>query len=302
MGRGVLALSAGLVLLGAGARAQPAAPQASEELRRLCPTTSMAPADGRAMARRAECVLSGALPSTDRIAQARNLARSALAQGEPLGGLMLYMAWERDPANQAQRDGKPDPEAYRRLAARSMAQRKDQVEALEGLAMAADKGSFAASLLLATYYHDTVAPHNVLRLASLADLVTRNGQHHPALERMASEATAIQKNAAGTKASVRSFFGAYHDASVAAEAGYRSQSGGKSCSALQLQSVSASEVQAAEYLPLKGPLVAGSYLVHGHWSEFWTFQGCGEDVPVKVDFAADGWGGSSSRASYNKGS
>ncbi len=305
MRRGFLGLSLAVLCGGAGAQAQseaPAAPPAEDELRRLCPTISMTPADGREMARRAECVLSGVLPSADRWREARDLGRRALAAGEPLGGLMLYMAWQQDPANNATRDGKLDPEAYRQLAARSGAQRQEQIEAIEGLGAAADQGSFAAGLLLLTYFHDTVAPNNVLRVATTAKLLLRKGQHHPAVERMAGEAEAIQKNASGTNASVRSFFGAYHDANAAAEEGYRSQSGGRSCSALQLQSASAGEVQSPEYLPLKGAVVARSYLVRGHWSEFWTFRGCGEEVPVKVDFVADGWGGAGSRASYNKGS
>jgi hypothetical protein len=305
MRRVVLALSLGIFLGGVAAQGQsaaPAAPAPEEELRRLCATISMTPADGREMARRAECVLAGVLPSPDRLKEARGLSRAALAAGEPMGGLMLYLAYQRDPANQFLRDGKVDPDAYRRLAARSIEQRKEQIDAIEALGFAAGKGNFAAGVLLANYFHDTLAPRNVARVGAITALMMRTGQRTPMLERMAGEADAIAKNAGATKASVRSFFEAYHDASVAAEAGYQAQSGGQSCSALQLQSVSSGEVEDPEYLPLKGTLVADSYLLRGHWSEFWSFQGCGQEVPVKVDFAADGAGGSSSRAGYNKGS
>jgi hypothetical protein len=41
--------------------------------------------------------------------------------------------------------------------------------------------------------------------------------------------------------------------------------------------------------------------VHGEWPEYWTFSACGDDVPVKVTFAADGWGGASFAAVHNKG-
>jgi len=304
MRRGALALAVSLLLAGAGAgvRAQPAAPAPDEELRRLCATISMAPADGREMARRAECVLSHVLPSPDPIGEARGLSRGAIAAGEPMGGLMLYLAYQRDPANQFLRDGRVDPEAYRRLAGRTIAQRKDQIDAIEGLGFAAGKGNLAAGVLLASYFHDTLAPRNVARVGAITALLMRNGQRNPALERMASEADTVAKNAGATKASIRSFFEAYHDASVAAQAGYQAQSGGAPCPSLLIKSVSSGEVEDAEYLPLKGTLVENSYLLRGHWSEFWTFQGCGQEVPVKVDFAADGGGGSTSRAAYNKGS
>jgi hypothetical protein len=301
--RGVFALALLLALPASFAQGRPpAAPAAADELRRLCATISMTPADGREMARRAECVLSGVLPSADRIGEARAFARGAMNRGEPSGGLMLYLTLQRDPAYQYVRDGKLDAEAYRRLAARSLEQRKDQVEAIEGLGFAAGKGHPGAGLLLASYFHDTVAPRNVQRLGALTALLIRNGDHNPAIERFAQEADAIVRDAAATKASPRSFFEAYHDASAAAAAGYAEQSHGKSCADVKLKSVSSSEIEDAEYLPLKGTLVAESYLVKGHWAEYWTFQSCGEEVPVKVTFAADGWGGSSSRAEYNKGS
>jgi hypothetical protein len=281
---------------------QPAPPSGTAELRRLCATISMTPVDGREMARRAECVLSGVLPSPDRIGEARSFARAALARGEPSGGLMLYLTFQHDPAYQYGRDGKVDAEAYRRLAARSQEQRKEQIDAIEGLGFAGGKGHPGAGLLLARYFHDTVAPRNVQRLGALTALLMRNGDHNPAIERFAQEADAIVRNAAATKASPRSFFETYHDASVAAAAGYAEQSHGQSCADMKLKSVSSSEIEGAEYLPLQGTLVADSYLVKGRWTEYWTFQACGEEVPVKVAFAADGWGGSSSRAGYNKGS
>jgi hypothetical protein len=293
------------LLLAGAAFAQdqrPAPPAAADEMRRLCATISMSPADGREMARRAECVLSGVLPSPDRIGEARTYARAALNSGEPSGGLMLYLAFQHDPTYQYVRDGKVDAAAYRRLAARSVEQRKDQIDAIEGLGFAVGKGHPGAGVLLAAYFHDTVAPRNVQRLGALTALLMRNGDRNPAIERFAQEADVIARNAAATKASPRSFFEAYHDASVAAAAGYREQSQGKSCDDVKLKSVSASEIEDAEYLPLKGTVVAESYLVKGRWSEYWTFQACGEEVPVQVTFAADGWGGSTSRAAYNKGS
>lgn len=282
------------------AQASSPAPAGAEELRRLCETVSMQPADGREFARRAECVLSGVLPSADRIGEARRLARAALKAEEPAGGLMLYLAFLQDPKNQALRDGKLDPEAYARLAARSLKDRTEQVEAIEGLGFAAGRNNAAAGMLLANYFHDTVAPGNLVRLAAIAAMLKHNGHQNAVLDRFAREADAIAR-AGNTHASPRSFLEAYRNAAAVASAGYGEQAGGKTCGDVQLASVSTGEIADAEYLPLTGKLVANTYLVRGHWSEFWTFRACGEEVPVKVSFRADGWGGSTSTAVHNKG-
>jgi hypothetical protein len=78
-----LPIAPALLLAAAASQAQAPARPPAEDLRKLCETISMNPADGREMARRAECVLSGVLPSPNRLAEARALSRSALAAGEP---------------------------------------------------------------------------------------------------------------------------------------------------------------------------------------------------------------------------
>ncbi|MDB5859174.1 MAG: hypothetical protein JWQ76_2863 [Ramlibacter sp.] len=267
----------------------------------MCGTVTLTPADGREMAKRSECVLAGVIPSSNRIAEARDFARGALAKGEPAGGLMIYLTFQNDPANQYVRDGKADQEAYARLAARPLDQRRDQIEAIEGLGFAAGKGNRPAGMLLASYFHDTVAPQNVVRVDALVSLLMRDGDRPPQLERMAREADAIRRAGRATKASVRSFLEAHQQAVLAAIAGYKAQTGGGTCQKPALKSLSSGDIAAAEYLPLKGKLVADSYLMRGEWSEFWLFDGCGQEIPVKVSFRADGWGGSRFTAVHNKG-
>jgi hypothetical protein len=298
-----LLIAPALLLAAAVTHAQsptPARPPA-EDLRKLCETISMNPADGREMARRAECVLSGVLPSPNRLAEARALSRSALAAGEPLGGLMLYLTFQADPANRYLEDGKPDPQAYAKLAARPIAQRQEQIDAIDGLGNAAGKNNVAAGVLLAGYFHQTVAPRNVSRLGALAALLGRNGEHGPFVERYAREADAIAKTAASTKTSVRNFFETYQQAVPIARSAYAAQSGGKSCEQAELKAVSSGDIQGAEFLPLQGTLVKDSYLVKGQWTEYWTFQACDQEVPLKVSFAADGWGGATATVRHNKG-
>lgn len=302
MSKPLLATFATVALIIAGpAGAQRVAPGAGEELKRLCATIAMSPADAREAARRAECVLAGAIPSSDRFEEARLFARWALTKGEPAGGLMLYLAFQNDPANQSTREGKLDAEAYRRLAARPLAQRREQIEALEGLGFAAGKGYRGAGALLAAHFHDTLAPRNVSRLGALTGLMLQNGERDAVIARFAREADAIAREAPGTQASARAFFGAYGDATAAAKQGYRELAGGRACETVQLKSVQAGAIEGAEFLPLTGTLVAGSYLVRGRWTESWTFAACGQTVPVKVTFEADGWGGGTSTANHDKG-
>jgi hypothetical protein len=280
----------------AGAQPDPALVKACAALH-----ADPATATGRDYAMLSQCVLTGAIPSQDRFGEARVLARKALALGEAGGGYMLYAIFSSDPANRYLRDGKVDMEKYRQLAQRTIEQRQDQVEAIEGLGVAAGKGSLPAGLLLATYFHETVAPGNVSRTRALAALLARSPDHPKILDDLQREAGAIEKTATTTKASVRTFLDAYQSALGAAQAGYKSQAGGKSCDRPTLKSVSSGALEDAQFLPLKGTLVAGSYLVKGSWSEFWTFDACGEEVPVVVKFQADGWGGATYAASYNKG-
>jgi hypothetical protein len=248
-------------------------------------------------------VLAGVLTSPDRFDDARTLARWALSRGEPAGGLMLYLAFQNDPANQSVREGRVDAQAYAKLAARTITQRREQIEAIEGLGFAAGQGHPAAGPLLAAYFHDTLAPRNVSRVGALSGLLLRGGERSAVIERFAREADTIARSAPGTKASVRAFVAAWRDANAAARQGYGELTGGKSCeqALVQLQSVSAGEIEGAELLPLTGKLVAESYLVRGRWTEAWIFQACEQKVPVRVTFEADGWGGATSTAAYHKG-
>lgn len=271
------------------------------DMRKVCAALPAEPTEARAIAQRSQCVLGGFIASERRFAEARELARKAMEQGEPAGGFLLFMAFSNDPAYAVRQDGKVDLEAYRRLAARPVAERGEQVEAIEGLAFAAGKGHLGAGVLLANYFYDTVAPRNVSRTRAMVDLLARKGQRNALMDRIGREASTIEKAAPATKASVRSFLDAYRAAVAAAHTGYGVQTAGGKCDNVELKSASSGDIQGAEYLPLKGTMVADSYLVKGQWAEFWTFTGCGEDVPVKVAFTADGWGGSSFTAAHNKG-
>jgi len=300
MAMGKTGLAFLLACAAAAAQAQQAA-DAGDALREPCKAVPEAPQAAREFAIRAQCVLLGAVPSADRIGEARTLARRAMQMDDPAGGFLLYVAFVNDPANAYAADGRIDMAAYGQLAARGLPQRLDQIEAIEALAFAAGKGHVNAGLWLASYFHETVAPGNVLRLAAMADLLVKGGEKGPLLERLVRESEAVGKAAPGTQASTKVFLQAYQHGVAAAKSGYGVQTSGRQCEQVRLRQVSAGRINDAQFLPLKGTMVANSYLVRGQWTEYWTFQACGEEVPVKMNFRADGWGGSTFTAEHNKG-
>lgn len=294
-------LAALTVAAAAAAQAQEAPAAPSADLAANCALLPQQPAEARAIAQRAHCVLRGLVASEQRLAEARALARKSMALGEPEGGLVLFLAFANDPAYSFRQDGKVDLQAYRRLAAVPPEQRAEQVEAIEALGFAAGKDHVGAAALLANYYYETVAPRNVARVRAIVDLLAQRQQRHAALDKMRREAAVIEKTAPATRASVRTFFEAYRAGTAAALAGHAAQTAGGKCEKAELRTVSAGDLQGAAYLPLKGTMVADTYLARGSWNEFWTFLACGQEVPVKLAFEADGWGGASIRATHNKG-
>jgi hypothetical protein len=297
-------LAAALSLAAAAAQAQGSAPAPGSnvrpEARQMCETVSMFPADALEMSRRAACVFYGILPSNDRLGESRALARAAVAKGETSAGLVLYLAYVSDPANRVLRDGKVDPEAYRRLASRTLAERKDQIEAIEALGLAAGRNDVGAAVLLAGYFHETVAPRNISRVGAMSALLQRMGEKNSAVERFGQEADAIVK-AGQTNTSVRGFFETYQQAETVVRSTYETQSGGRRCEKPVLKTVSAGEIRNPQYLPLQGNMVKDSFLLKGQWTEYWTFDACGMELPLKVAFTADGAGGATSDVRFNKG-
>jgi hypothetical protein len=181
-----------------------------------------------------------------------------------------------------------------------MDERKDEVEAIEGLGFAAGKNHAAAAILLAGYFHETVAPRNVNRVGAMSALLLRMNERTPVVERFAHEADAVAK-VGPTKASLRAFFETYKQAEEVARSSYAAESGGKACEKPQLKTVSSGDIQDAQYLPLEGTLVKDTFLVKGQWTEYWTYDACGMELPLKVTFSADGAGGATSDVRFNKG-
>lgn len=302
--------------------ASAAAPAASRpvaqgpDLRKACTDLAPSARDPKSLGLRAQCVLTGLHPSTRRFGQARELAREAMKLGDAHGALVLYLAFSTDPENTYVRDGKADLARYRQLGARTLEQRRDQVEALDALGYAAGTGHAQAMSLLASYHYDTAAPTSIARVRETTGLLMRSGLRTELNDRMLKEATAINDVAPQTKASVRSFLDAYRLASavalrtaaqvaapgVSAPVATASAPGSTAakCEKPGLRNVSAGDLKDPQFLPLQNSLVANTFLLRGSWTEYWTFDACGLEVPVKVDFNADGWGGTTFNATLNR--
>ena len=134
----------------------------------------------------------------------------------------------------------------------------------------------------------------------MSALLMRMGERTPVVERFGREADAVAK-AGPTKASLRVFFETYQQAEDVVRTTYAAQSGGQACAKPVLKTVSSGDVQDAQYLPLEGNLVKDTFLVKGQWTEYWDFDACGMDLPLKVAFSADGAGGAASDVRFNKG-
>lgn len=286
-----------MILVGAGAQAQ--TPAAAAGLQASCAALLEASTDARELALRAQCVLMRLLPSEQRFADARAFARQSMQLGDPAGGFMLYTAFSADPENSYLIGGRTDAEAYKRLAARPLERRGEQVEALDALAFAASKGHVNAATTLALYFFETSAPRNVERARNLTALLLRSGERGPILEGIAQQSELVNRLAPDTKASTRAFIDAYRTAGAAALVEYK-RNGGGTCDKLALKSARAGEIEHAQYLPLNFRSVQSTYLVKGSWTETWMFSVCEQEIPIDVRFQADGWGGATFAAAVQQ--
>jgi len=250
--------------------------------------------NGQGWALTASCLLTGTVPSPNRLDAARASARQAIALGAASGGTALFTAFTADPQFSAQgADGQPDAAKLAALASQPAAQRKLQSEAWTGLSIALERGDAMVTSFAIAALTETSAPGNLGRLLALAD-------RSPATaKRFAGEVNAARRfqSLGGTHASLKSASAAQHAARSAAKVG-AVRDGAAACEEIELSRIDPGEAPAdAVYLPVSlGPLKE-AYLVSGQWEERWVYTACGREVPVEVAFKADGWGGATFAAS-----
>lgn len=244
--------------------------------------------DALGMIVRADCLLTGNEQAAKPIDAARKWARQAEAAGAPGGGFELYKIYMADPQYRVAINGKPDDAKYRQLAARPLAERSEQIEALNGLAFAALKGNNLAMLPMLGYLIDTTAPGNAGRVVYLADLMQKNGMAVPAPFAFLVQKAQQMAQAGNSNASVKIFDLSY-DKIVQAVATQVNKTGHCEAKDIKLAHIEAEAPKDGQFLPLEH-FLTNSYLVQGNWHETWTFSACDKTVAVTATFKADGWG------------
>jgi len=241
---------------------------------------------------RVECLITGGEKADEPIPLARQLARQVQAKGSPAGGFVLYEVFVLDPKYSYSPGGKVDMDRYNALAATPVAQRGEQIDALNGLSAAVSAGHVRAVATILGYLSTTVAPGNLDRMINIASGMQQSKMPIPAAVAGDVQLARQIRQIGASRTSVSTFKSAYSSALIAAAfqiRGIRNDA----CDAkdIKIVHVDASEpIANAVYLPLVQPL-QNSYLVQGSWSESWTFAGCDKTAAVKMQFTADGWGG-----------
>lgn len=248
--------------------------------------------DSTGMVTRSECLLSGAEKSFHRYSQARYFARQAWKAGNPSGGFMLYLVYSQDPQYRYSENGKVNPGRYATLAATPLAERTEQIEALDALSDAIRAGHVHAVIMGLAHLNDAVAPGNLERMLNLVQLLQLNGEKLPALVTPSLQIAAEIRRLGDSHVSPALFRSAYPSLQMAA-AMQLQRIDNTPCDAgqVRLRRLEAGPLDNAQYLPNTRQPFRESYLLQGSWNEIWTFEGCGKSVPLKVSFSADGWSG-----------
>lgn len=248
--------------------------------------------DLRAMLLRAECLISGGEKVDEPVQLARQIAHQAQSKGSPAAGFVLYEIFVLDPKYSYSPGGKVDMGRYNALAAAPVAQRGEQIEALNGLASAVAAGHVRAVTATLGYLTTTVAPGNLDRMIGIAAGMQQAKMALPPAQANDVQLARQIRQLGTSRASVTTFKSAHGSAIMTAVLQIRGlNSDGCDAKDIKIVRVDSGEpIANAVYLPLNKPL-ENSYLVQGSWSELWTFAGCDKTAAIKMNFSADGWGG-----------
>jgi TPR repeat protein len=250
--------------------------------------------DARAYVPLARAQLAAAKSVQD-VRAARQWAEKAAATGSAEGQYLVYAATVSMPElNYVDREGKVDRKRYDALAARPISDREDEMTAYDMLGKSAQQGYPEATLALAGFLADNVGDGNRARAAAMLDKMPKRP---PVFDDLRKRLAAID-GYGPTLAIVRMF-----DDAVAAGGKLAVAAAGekdrklKDCAApklLRIQRVG--PIQKAVWLPLAVPELQRAYLMQGSWQEIWTYDVCGAETGVLLEFTADGLGGASAGA------
>lgn len=221
--------------------------------------------------------------------EVREWARKALAKGDQRAGFYLAKAYLADPSNRFMVDGKADHARYAALSQRTVAQRADQIEALEALASSALGGFVPAKLLLVNVLYEQSGGMPGERLMQLFKGLDAMPPVYQAIKKNTEQVSALGPTHASPKLVNDALTTALIGAMGQTQRSSRDMAGCNDFRLLQISQVS--PLQDVEWLPLKHPLLANSYPLRGQWTENWTVNLCNASYTVLMQFQADGHGG-----------
>lgn len=222
--------------------------------------------------------------------EARNWTRKAIAGGDQRAGYVLWLAYSLDPANQYMVNGKADNAKYNAIARRGIAERDDQIEATDALAAAAAVGYTPARLMLASLLIEQSGAGTTKQIRTLLDGIPELPTSYSKYLALAQQVDTLGPTRAAPKVVADAIPVVMTGAALMSErAGTPNAS---QCKDFRLMSIKdVSTISDVAWLPLKQPLVAGTYPLKGGWTEDWHVFFCGAERTVRMQFDVDGMGG-----------
>jgi|SRR5450830_70570 len=223
-------------------------------------------------------------------AEARTWTRKAIAGGDQRAGYGLWQAYTLDPANQFMVNGKADDRKYNAIARRSIGERSDQIEAIDGLAGSAAAGYLPARLMLATLLLEQSGAGTTKQIRTLLDGVPNLPSDYQKYLALAQQVDTLGPTRAAPKVVADAIPTVMTGAALASErAGTPNATQCKDFRLMAIKDVS--KVADAVWLPLTQPLVTGTYPIKGTWTEDWHVFFCGAERTIQMQFTVDGMGG-----------
>ncbi|HOI83541.1 MAG TPA: hypothetical protein PKW30_04480 [Campylobacterales bacterium] len=221
------------------------------------------------------------------IQKARALARESAQAGNAEGMYLVFTAFSSDPEFSFLENGKVDYQKYETLRKRSIKDRALDIEAYDMLMRSARKNYGLAILILGVAYYESIGENNNKKALNIARAI---GPSMPMFEQIRQKLELVNK-LGDTRATFKLLVDAQPNAMMAAMVNVYGISKADKCEAKNVKLVKVNkigEVEGAEYLPLKEAGMEKVFLISGKWQENWTYDVCGKETVVPMEFTADG--------------
>jgi hypothetical protein len=221
------------------------------------------------------------------IDKAREFARESAMSENAEGMYLVFTAFVQDPSLNFIENGKTNVQKYELLRKRNIKERELDVEAYDMLMRSAKRNYYPALALLGITYYESIGDNNNKKALNI--IKTSNTQL-PAFVQIRKQLEFM--NALGsTMTTFKLFADTQASAITAAMIKAYGLERPNECDAKKikiLRANKAGEIEDAVYLPLKEPGMEKAFLVSGKWQEDWTYDVCGKETVIPINFTADG--------------